>query len=105
MLFQVHYDPDLWENPTQFCPERFLDEDAQCFKPNRAANVLAWGMGKRFCPGKDLSKHVIFIFLSTIVRRLQINQAIPGIEPVINWPVELGISTKPKEFRIKILEI
>ena len=103
--FQIHFDSDLWESPQKFHPDRFLDADTQCFKPNLAANVLAWGMGKRFCPGKDLSKHEMFIFITVIVRRLQIKPSIPGVEPAQNWPVELGISTKPKEYKVEITEI
>ena len=32
-LYQVSRDPELWDEPEEFRPERFLDESGQVVKP------------------------------------------------------------------------
>ena len=34
LLWAIHMDPDVYENPEEFCPERFLDDEGQFFKPD-----------------------------------------------------------------------
>jgi cytochrome P450 len=43
-LWACHFDPDLWENPEEFRPERFLGPDGK-FK--KSDNLIPFSTGKR----------------------------------------------------------
>lgn len=42
-LWAVHRDPNIWENPDDFQPTRFLDENGQLIKKEA---FIPFGMGK-----------------------------------------------------------
>lgn len=55
-LHSLHFDKDLYENPEQFNPERFLNEDRTLYASAMASNEEDWsqfvfGRGRRACPG------------------------------------------------------
>ena len=74
LTYGIHHNPDLWEQPTRFDPERFAGAaDAQRHK-------LAWmpfGAGQRQCIGKDFSIMEAQIILAMIVQRYTMH-AVPG---------------------------
>ncbi|KAK4262478.1 hypothetical protein QN277_028033 [Acacia crassicarpa] len=53
----VHMDPENYVNPEEFDPSRWDN-----FK-GKAGSFLPFGLGSRQCPGSDLAKLEIFIFL------------------------------------------
>ncbi|CAM8899450.1 unnamed protein product [Rhodiola kirilowii] len=53
----VHYDPEVYPNPLQFNPDRWRG-----FVP-KAGSFLPFSAGSRLCPGNDLAKLEISIFL------------------------------------------
>ncbi|KAI4332918.1 hypothetical protein L6164_017788 [Bauhinia variegata] len=53
----VHYDPKLYPNPKEFNPSRWDN-----FVP-KAGEFLPFGAGSRLCPGNDLAKLEISVFL------------------------------------------
>nr|XP_026696068.1 cytochrome P450 1A1-like [Ciona intestinalis] len=101
-------DTRVWENPEQFEPERFLARDPTTggarVVASETSKILNWGAGKRRCPGAELSRHELFIYIANLVKLCYIEQAVEGIEPAIPWPCTPGISTKPKAFRVKVTQ-
>ncbi|KAL9327537.1 hypothetical protein ACSQ67_002540 [Phaseolus vulgaris] len=53
----VHMDPEIYNNPKEFDPSRWDNHTG------RAGSFLPFGLGSRFCPGSDLAKLEITIFL------------------------------------------
>ncbi|RDY08724.1 Beta-amyrin 11-oxidase, partial [Mucuna pruriens] len=53
----VHMDPETYHNPKEYDPSRWENHTA------RAGSFLPFGLGSRFCPGSDLAKLEITIFL------------------------------------------
>ncbi|XP_016191478.1 beta-amyrin 11-oxidase [Arachis ipaensis] len=53
----VHMDPEIYPNPMEFDPSRWDN-----YRP-RAGSFLPFGLGSRLCPGGDLAKLEITIFL------------------------------------------
>ncbi|KAK9144442.1 hypothetical protein Sjap_004345 [Stephania japonica] len=53
----VHMDPEVYPNPTEFHPSRWDGP------PPKAGTFLPFGAGSRLCPGNDLAKLEISIFL------------------------------------------
>uniref|UniRef100_H2YGB8 Uncharacterized protein n=2 Tax=Ciona savignyi TaxID=51511 RepID=H2YGB8_CIOSA len=101
---QAHKDPKIWKNPDEFDPGHFLEEDGSKLRSEAVHKLLSWGAGKRRCPGAELSRHEIFVFVTTLVRRAYIGQAVDGVEPAFPWNTTGGISISPDPFRVKITE-
>ncbi|OMO94010.1 Cytochrome P450 [Corchorus olitorius] len=81
LVFQsaIHMDPEIYSNPNEFNPSRWDD-----FKP-RAGTFHPFGAGCMACPGSDLSKILISIFLHYFILNYKLEQVNPG-GPVIYLP-------------------
>ncbi|CAI0406231.1 unnamed protein product [Linum tenue] len=49
----IHRDPNLWEDPTSFRPERYGKGG------NESCKLIAFGLGRRSCPGAGLAQRVV----------------------------------------------
>ncbi|GLU13491.1 hypothetical protein SLE2022_301240 [Rubroshorea leprosula] len=58
----IHRDPELWDDPTSFKPERFEGEEGE------AQKVLPFGMGRRACPGAGLAQRVVGLTLGSLIQ-------------------------------------
>lgn len=103
---QTTRDPEVWENPEDFRPERFLEttegSSGYALRANCTSKLLSWGLGIRKCLGQQLSRHQLFIYASTIVRRCYVEPAEAGVEPKIPWSSETGLTIKPCPFNVRI---
>ncbi|KAL2466167.1 Cytochrome [Abeliophyllum distichum] len=65
-------DPKHWENPLQFQPERFLNEDgnlkAQLDVRGQHYHLLPFGSGRRGCPGTSLALQVVQTTLAAMIQ-------------------------------------
>ncbi|KAL3626502.1 hypothetical protein CASFOL_030051 [Castilleja foliolosa] len=64
-LWAIGRDPDYWENPTEFLPERFLDSDID-FK-GQDFGFIPFGSGRRQCPGLALGIVQVEMALANIL--------------------------------------
>ncbi|KAG9293123.1 hypothetical protein G9A89_016485 [Geosiphon pyriformis] len=62
--FSINMDPLLYENPENFCPERFLDEKGHLKNSDEYRENWIFGRGRRSCPGMNLAYHELFTFAS-----------------------------------------
>lgn len=62
-------DAKNFENPSVFCPERFINEDG---KFQNSPAMIQYSIGKRDCPGKALAKAELFLFLANMVQAFTI---------------------------------
>ena len=78
----IHHDPNVWENPWVFEPERFLDSNGLLFPdhPTRR-NLLAFSTGQRECPGANFGKSSVFLYLTAILQSFDIIPASDGKLP------------------------
>ncbi|CAL9030923.1 unnamed protein product [Prunus brigantina] len=60
-------DPECWENPNEFWPERFLDSSID-YKGNHF-QLLPFGAGRRGCPGISFSVKLIELALANLLYR------------------------------------
>lgn len=59
----MHRDPSLWDDPLSFKPERFDEEgDSNGFK------FIAFGLGRRACPGVGLAHRLVGSTLGTLIQ-------------------------------------
>lgn len=58
----LHRDPGVWEEPLAFRPERF-EGDA-----NTGYKFVAFGVGRRACPGSNLAMRMVMLTLATWIQ-------------------------------------
>ena len=69
----VLHDPEIYPDPEEFRPERFLEKD-ESFRDDPMI-ALAFGVGKRFCPGRHLVDATLFIFASSVLSVFNVTRA------------------------------
>ncbi|RDX45817.1 cytochrome P450 [Lentinus brumalis] len=60
------HDPEVYENPHEFRPERFI-KDGQLDAGTRDPYEYVFGFGRRICPGRHYAEGVVFINLASIL--------------------------------------
>ncbi|CAG7730350.1 unnamed protein product [Allacma fusca] len=68
-FYGINIDPDLWENPKEFKPERFLDTNGHFVKSDL---LLIFGHGKRSCVGELSARDQIFLFTTRFLLKFNI---------------------------------
>ncbi|KAF8088836.1 hypothetical protein N665_0529s0032 [Sinapis alba] len=57
----IHRDPNIWEEPGKFKPERFE-------KKGEDKKLITFGMGRRACPGSGLAQRVLRLALGSMIQ-------------------------------------
>uniref|UniRef100_A0A8C7RWG6 Cytochrome P450 1A n=2 Tax=Oncorhynchus mykiss TaxID=8022 RepID=A0A8C7RWG6_ONCMY len=96
--YQVNHDIDLWGDPDVFRPERFLGKEGLLNK-DLTDKVMIFGMGKRRCLGDGFARLEMFVFLTTLLHRLCIEN-VPGQE--LDLSTDFGLTMKPRPYRISV---
>ncbi|XP_048335996.1 cytochrome P450 81Q32 isoform X2 [Ziziphus jujuba] len=58
----IHRDPELWDGPESFKPERFEKGEVEVYKH------LPFGVGRRACPGIGLAQRVMRLTLASLIQ-------------------------------------
>ncbi|EFJ21835.1 hypothetical protein SELMODRAFT_106240 [Selaginella moellendorffii] len=89
-LYAIGRDPNVWENPTKFCPERFLG-DSRIDVKGQNFELIPFGSGRRTCPGMILGLRNVQLVLANLIHRFEW-ALIPGREygveettGTVNW--------------------
>lgn len=64
-VWAIGRDPDLWENPNSFNPERFLGSNIDV--KGRDFELIPFGAGRRICPGLPLANRMIHLMLGSLI--------------------------------------
>ena len=86
----ILHNPDLYPEPEKFMPERFLNEDGT-FRDDPTI-TLAFGAGKRICPGRHLVDEILFIVTASLLSVVSVTKARDenGHEIPVSPMVEVG---------------
>lgn len=85
-IWDLHHDPQQWDNPLKFNPERFLDESGML--SGKPASFLPFMAGRRVCLGESIAKPEMLIIVISIFQKFHISSP-PGEIP----PVEGSLTT------------
>ena len=96
LLHAVHMDPNAWEDPEAFKPERFLAEDGSFTKP---PHFMPFGKGRRMCLGDNLAERQFFLFLASILHTMDISAEDPENMP--SFKFQTGVTVSPVDFKIR----
>lgn len=64
-VWAIHRNPNVWENPLEFDPDRFLDKSYD-FNGNDF-NYLPFGSGRRICVGMAMGERVVLYNIATLL--------------------------------------
>lgn len=62
----IQRDPEVWKEPEEFCPERFLESTSIDFK-GHDFELIPFGSGRRICPGLQLGMVTVEIILANLL--------------------------------------
>jgi cytochrome P450 len=69
-VYSMQRDPNIWEDPEKFMPERFMDN------PNVDGDgrfMMPFGLGRRKCPGEGLAMRTVGVALGVMVQCFEWN--------------------------------
>jgi len=69
----VLHDPEIYPDPEEFKPERFLNEDMS-FRDDPTI-ALVFGVGKRICPGRHFVDATLFIVIASVLAVFNVTKA------------------------------
>ncbi|RXW19452.1 hypothetical protein EST38_g6407 [Candolleomyces aberdarensis] len=82
--FMTH-DPEIYDEPLKFMPERYNNSDAEMKK----VNELVFGFGRRTCPGMQFAEGAVFAIIATTLATCDILPELDDsgkpILPELNW--------------------
>ncbi|KAI5616876.1 cytochrome P450 2U1 [Silurus asotus] len=94
-LWSVHRDPSVWDNPDDFNPLRFLDEQGQLL---RKEYFIPFGIGRRVCMGEQLAKMEIFLMFTSLMQAFTFR--LPKEHPPLSMHGRFGLTLAPCRFRV-----
>ena len=98
----IHSDPEEWQEPTLFKPERFLDKYGNFLGWNALPGFLPFGAGRRMCVGENLGKMQVFMVVSKVLHRFRLEPAEGKSEPKLES--NGGVIRYPKEYKIRAIK-
>ncbi|KAF9527231.1 cytochrome P450 [Crepidotus variabilis] len=99
-IWHMYNDPEQFPDPEVFSPERYNGDDVEMEK----VKGLAFGFGRRTCPGKHFTEALFYSIVATILATCDV---LPGLDvngkevlPKVEY--EAGSITQPKPFPLRI---
>ncbi|XP_061365623.1 cytochrome P450 82A4-like [Gastrolobium bilobum] len=100
-LWKIHTDPNVWSDPMEFKPERFLTTHKDIDVRGHHFELLPFGSGRRMCPGISFGLHIVHLTLASFLHSFEILN--PSSEP-IDMTESFGLSNvkaSPLEIMVK----
>ncbi|KMT09077.1 hypothetical protein BVRB_6g131850 [Beta vulgaris subsp. vulgaris] len=109
MVADINMDPEVWEDPMQFKPERFLSAEGSCeefdITGSREIKMMPFGAGRRICPGLGLAMLHLEYYVANLVWNFEW-KAVDGdnvdlsekqeFTTVMKYPLNVHISPRHK---------
>ncbi|KAG1884670.1 cytochrome P450 [Suillus subluteus] len=100
-IFSISRDKEMYPDPSEFRPERFLGPSPQ-FDPRK----FIFGFGHRRCPGLHLAEASLYLNISCILAAFTIAKQLDEMGEEIIPPVEfenVGVLWYPKPFKCRFI--
>ncbi|GMF67658.1 unnamed protein product [Aspergillus oryzae] len=95
------HDPNEYHDPMTFKPERFLSDNGHT--PERDPHLLAFGFGRRVCPGRNLADSNLWLTIARTLAAFNIAKPIrDGKEVDIQPEFQAGLISHPEPFDVDI---
>ncbi|XP_063703252.1 cytochrome P450 18a1 [Culicoides brevitarsis] len=97
LINSVHMDPNLWDKPEEFNPNRFIDSEGKVRKPEY---FIPFGVGRRKCLGDILARMELFLYFASLIHRFDLS--VPAGSPLPSLKGNVGVTISPQSFKIKL---
>ncbi|KAI7747464.1 hypothetical protein M8C21_030737 [Ambrosia artemisiifolia] len=67
-IWKLHRDPQVWSDPHQFRPERFLDKHSQLNYQGQNFEYIPFSTGRRMCPAAIYASHLIHLTIAWLLQ-------------------------------------
>ncbi|KAJ3782385.1 cytochrome P450 [Lentinula aff. detonsa] len=106
----IYHDPDVYEDPETFNPDRYMHNEhgtkANVDTSNFNRADIAFGSGRRICPGMHLADNSLLLNTMNLIWAFTFGHAVDSRTgqpiPVDLFSYHKGILTAPKAFQCKI---
>lgn len=96
-LHALHNDKELWKDPENFRPERFLDSEGK-FSIRKDLS-LPFGAGRRLCVGETFSRNTMFLCISALLQNFNLKPTGEQLDNIRdNYS---GLTNVPNDFWIE----
>nr|XP_043627543.1 3,9-dihydroxypterocarpan 6A-monooxygenase-like [Erigeron canadensis] len=85
-------DPNHWENPHEFRPERFQEKGNELDVRGQHFHILPFGSGKRMCPGVSLAQFMVHTTLGAMIQCFEWNAGKDGKLPSVDMEEGSGLT-------------
>jgi cytochrome P450 len=103
-IYKLANDSKLWKNPSQFRPERFLEEEKHLdLKGSETRNIIEdfkfipFGVGRRACAGFQLAKLEVYVVAMQLFHKFKFEFP-EGSKP--DTTPRLGIVLRPQSYKV-----
>ncbi|KAI0770058.1 cytochrome P450 [Fomes fomentarius] len=102
-IWACMHDPDVYEDPTVFRPERFI-RDGKLDPDVTDPGTFVFGFGRRSCPGRHFADATLFINIASVLHVFDITPPLDenGKEIKIEMTMTDGFSSQPEDCRCTI---
>ena len=96
-IYAIHHDPNYWEEPNKFIPERFIHPEGHYYVPN--SSYMPFSAGRRVCMGEMLAKKELFLFLCYLIKHFKFEKV--GDED-IDLGGKFGATLTPQSYHVRV---
>ncbi|KAL5780382.1 hypothetical protein ACOSQ2_011119 [Xanthoceras sorbifolium] len=77
-LWKIHHDPNVWSNPYEFQPERFLTTHKDIDVRGQNYEYMPFSSGRRMCPGVSFALQVMQLTLASLLHGFDLETTSDG---------------------------
>ncbi|WCJ35509.1 Cytochrome P450 81C13 [Euphorbia peplus] len=88
-VWRMHRDPNIWEDPNEFKPERF---EGDRIGEQLGSKYIPFGMGRRACPGAAMGIRMVSLALGALVQcfNWEINDGLDQVDMSVHFGISLS---------------
>ncbi|GKE76540.1 cytochrome P450 CYP82D47-like protein, partial [Tanacetum coccineum] len=98
-VWKLHRDPNVWSDPNQFRPERFLTSHMDIDYKGQQYEFLPFGSDRRMCVGASFALTVLHFTLASLIQAFELSK--PSKDPV-DMSKSVGL-TNIKDFPLEVI--
>ena len=98
-IYSIHHDPNLWDSPHEYIPERFLPQPDGSMSPALTGNAfIPFGTGHRRCPGRRFAETTVWLHITRMLHKLRFET--PNGTPLSEDEV-FGLAISPQPYSLR----